>query len=229
MTGIEEIKRLLDLCSQEQRREIFRFLRKEFPIHPIEAEYNAEAEVILEAIHRASDLTQRGVKGIIAEAVFSTDVVQNLLGWKDITPPGDLPYDFLLEDAIGRIRIQIKMQRKKKGRPMTANEAPGLVSPNMYVVETQRTRGGIDPSTGQSTRPYKFGEFDLLAVCLQPSSGNWKSFMYTVANWLLPRPEAAMLLRVHQPVAMTPNSDWTDDFITAVQWLRSGQSKQILL
>lgn len=227
MTDIEEIKRLLDLCSQEQRREIFKFLRKEFPIHPIEAEYNAEAEVILEAIHRASDLTQRGVKGIIAEAVFSTDVVQNLSGWKDVTPSGDLPYDFLLEDVVGRVRIQIKMQRKKMSRPMTANEAPGLVSSSMYVVETQRTRGGIDPATGQSTRPYRFGEFDILAVCLQPSTGYWKSFMYTDANWLLPRPEDTTLLRVYQPVAMTPNSDWTDDFVTAVRWLRSGQSKQI--
>jgi len=53
MTKIEEIKRLLDLCSKEQRHEIFQFLREEFPIHPIEAEYKAEAEVILEAIHRA--------------------------------------------------------------------------------------------------------------------------------------------------------------------------------
>jgi hypothetical protein len=227
MTEIEEIKRLLDLCSQEQRRDIFRFLRKEFQIHHIEAEYNAEAEVILEAIHRASDLTQRGVKGIIAEAVFLTDIVQHLSGWKDVTPPGDLPYDFLLEDAVGQVRIQIKMQRKKMGYPMTANKAPGLVSSNMYVVETQRTRGGVDPGTGQSTRPYRFGEFDLLAVCLQPSTGNWKAFMFTVANWLLPRAENATLLRVYQPVAMTPNSDWTDDFVTAVQWLRSGQSKQI--
>jgi hypothetical protein len=227
MTEIEEIKHLLDLCSKEERHEIFRFLRKEFTIHPIEAEYHAEAEVILEAIHRASDLTQRGVKGIIAEAIFSTDVVQKLPNWKDVTPPNDLPYDFLLEDAVGQVSIQIKMQRKKMGRPMTANEAPGLVSSNKYVVETQRTRGGTDPTTGQSTRPYRFGEFDILAVCLQPSTGNWKSFMYTAANWLLSRPEDAKLLRVYQPVAMIPNSDWTDDFATAVQWLRSGQSKQI--
>jgi hypothetical protein len=227
MAEIEEIERLLGLLTKEQRYRIFRLLREEFPIHPIEAEYNVEAEVILEAIHRAGDLTQRGVKGIIAEAVFSSDIIGQLTGWKDITPPGDLAYDFLLEDAVGQIRVQIKMQRKRTGRPMIACEAPGLLSRDMFVVETQRTRGGKDPTTGQSTRPYRFGEFDILAVCLQPSTSEWKSFMYTVANWLLPRDDDSTLLRIHQPVAMSKNDDWTDDFIRAVQWFRSGQNKRI--
>jgi hypothetical protein len=227
MSKIEEIKRLLSICSKEQRREIFRLLREEFPIHPIEAKYKAEAEVILEAIDRASDLTQRGVKGIIAEAVFATDVVGILTGWEDITPPGDLSYDFLLRDQVGEVRVQIKMQRKRQGRPMMANEATGLSSPDMYVVETQRTRGGIDPATGQSTRPYRFNEFDVLAVSMQPSTNNWNTFRYTVSNWLIPRADNPSLLQVYQPVAAIPNDDWSDNFITVVEWFRSQQSKRV--
>jgi len=30
-----------------------------------------------------------------------------------------------------------------------------------------------------------------------------------------------------QPLAMAPNNDWTDDFLTAVAWLRSGEKKTI--
>jgi hypothetical protein len=227
MNKVEKIKLLLDLCGNEEKKEVLQFLRRGIMIHPIEAEYNVEAEVILEAIHRASDLTQRGVKGIIAEAVFLTDVVGNLSKMIDKTPPGDLPYDFLLEDDLGQVRVQVKMQRKKMGRPMLAIEAPGLTSPDMYVVETQRTRGGVDPISGKSTRPYRFGEFDILAVCLQPSTGDWRSFTYTVADWLLSRLDDASLLRVYQPVSIKSNSDWTEDFNTAVYWFRSGHKKRI--
>jgi len=227
MSEIEEVKRVLSICSREQRYEIFKLLREEFPIHPIEAKYNAEAEVILEAIDRASDLTQRGVKGIIAEAVFATDVVANMSGWEDITPSGDLSYDFLLKDQVGEVRIQIKMQRKKQGRPMMANEATGLFSPDMYVVETQRTRGGTDPATGQSTRPYRFNEFDILAVSMQPSTNIWNTFMYTVSDWLIPRTDNPSLLQVYQPVASTPNDDWTDNFVTVIKWFRSQQPKRV--
>lgn len=76
-----------------------------------------------------------------------------------------------------------------------------------YVAETKRTRGGVDSGTGQKTRPYRFGEVDILAVCLQPSTGNWKSFMYTVGDWLLPRPDDPTLFQVLQPVATAPNAD----------------------
>lgn len=37
MSPIEQIKNLLNLCSPAQREEIFRLLRQEFPIHPLEA------------------------------------------------------------------------------------------------------------------------------------------------------------------------------------------------
>jgi len=111
MTDIEQIKHLLSLCTPTQRQEVFRSLRKEFPIHPLEEELNTEAEIILEAIQRASGLTLRMIKGVIAEAAFQIHVVEHLSGWTNVTPPGDLPYDFLLSDSQGTVRVQVKLQR----------------------------------------------------------------------------------------------------------------------
>ncbi len=121
MNPTEEIKRLLHLCSRAQRLEIFHYLRQEFPIHPLEAHLNTEAEVILEAIQRAAGLTLRMIRGVISEAAFRVEVVQRLRGWRDTTPPGDLPYDFRLEDNKGAVRVQVKLQRSRAGSPMPAN------------------------------------------------------------------------------------------------------------
>jgi len=67
---IKKIQSLLAQYSTEERHEVFKILRKEFPIHDLERKLNASAEVILEAIARSSDLTLRGVRGVIAEAAF---------------------------------------------------------------------------------------------------------------------------------------------------------------
>ena len=222
MGKVEEIKSLLAKCTPEERSEIFRVLRKEFNIHPIEEKFNAKAEVILDAIGRASDLTLRGIRGIIAEAAFSTDVIGALKGWSDVTPTGDLPYDCLLRDSRGEVKVQVKLQRleNKQVKFWKGNR-------DMFVVETQRTRGGQD-SEGKKTRPYRFGEFDILAVCLHPATGNWSNFVYTISNWLLPSRHDASWIDTLQPVSPTENSDWTPDFLTAVKWFREGGKKQIL-
>jgi hypothetical protein len=223
---IKEIKRLLAECAKEHRKEIFQHLREEFSIHELEKQLNADAEIILEAISRSSDLTRRGIRGIIAEAAFSANVIKTLNGWKDITPPGDHPYDFLLTDG-SPVRIQVKMQRLKDHVPMKANQGYRFLPSQAYVVETQRTRGGQDIGTGADTRPYNFEEFDILAVSLHPSTNDWNIFYYTVASWLLRRPDNENLLLKFQPVALKPNDDWTDDFLTAVTWFRSSQNKRI--
>lgn len=227
MTRVEEIKQLLDQCTDDQCREILQHLRRRVPIHAIEAKLNTQAEVILEAIDRAPDLTLRGVRGIIAEAAFAVEVAGTLEGWRDATPPGDWPFDLLLEDDVGQVRVQVKMQRRVGGRPMTAREASRLLSPDMFVVETQRTRGGMDRTTGEDTRPYRFGEFEVLAVSMHPSTNDWNSFMYTVGDWLLPRPDNAGQLMKFQPVSPVSNEDWADDFLTCVSWFRSGIVKRI--
>ena len=164
---------------------------------------------------------------MIAEAAFEINVVKNLSDWRDVTPEGDSPYDFLLEDAIGQVKVQVKMQRLKAHRPMMANEGYAYLPADMYVVETQRTRGGKDATTQQDTRPYRFREFDVLAVSMHPSTNNWEDFMFTVADWLVARPENSNLLLKFQPVARTPNNVWTDSFETCVAWLRSSEMRKI--
>jgi hypothetical protein len=230
MADIRELEQFINSCSKEQRYEIFKKLRQEFAIHPIEAELNTRAEVILDAIHRASDLTLRGIRGIIAECTFALDVVQKLQGWEDITPKGDHSYDFLLKDAMGQVRVQVKMQRQEKLSPkiVQPKSKPWNFLPRaMYVVETQRTRGGKNLQTGEKTRPYVFGQFDILAVSLHPSTKDWSRFLYTVTSWLLPTKNNPNWLQVLQPVPQKSDEYWTDDFLESVRWLRSGIKKRL--
>jgi len=225
--NVDQIKAMLDRCSEEQRREIFRYLRGNIPIHPIEEKLNCSAEIILEAIDRASDLTLRGIRGIIAEASFKYEVLDKLRGWKDVTPDGNDSFDFKIKDSKGSVTIQVKMQRQKEHRPMMANKASRFLPADRFVVETQRTRGGKDLRTGEDTRPYRFGEFDILAVSMHASTNNWNDFRYTVADWLLPRPTNKKLLLKFQPVSPEPDEDWTDDLPTCIKWLRSGKGRTI--
>ncbi len=98
--------------------------------------------------------------------------------------------------------------------------------PDFYVVEVQRTRGGETPE-GTGTRPYRFGEFDILAVSLGAAKGRWRDFIYTVANWLIPEPENKSQILKYQPVSPASNIDWTTDFNEVVNWHRSSQAKTI--
>ena len=234
MTNVDlkKINALLGQCSRDERREMLRALRQEFPIHDLERKLNASAEVILEAIDRSSDLTLRGVRGVIAEAAFKEYVVNPMLehGWKDIPIDGNPAFDFLLETPAGlRVKIQVKMQRQKTQRPMRAIEANRTLfagASEMWVVETQKTRGGKD-SEGNDTRPYRFGEFDVIAVSLHPSTNDWSQFFYTVGNWFIPDPADNSKIFKFQPVIMKPNDDWTDRLETCVAWFQSGTKKTI--
>ena len=176
---------------------------------------NAKAEVILEALDRAGALTFRGIRGIIGEATFVREIIPSLAGWEDVTPLGDLPYDAALKDGISTVKVQVKMQRRVKGAAWLRNGAA--------VVEVQRTRGGT--RDGEDTRPYRFGEFDLLALCMEPSHGRWNSFHYIPERWLNPRPGNAALIEIMQPVALEPDAIWTNDFNGAVRRLRSAQPR----
>ena len=215
--SLHEIKRLIDACSDEQCLDVLHYIRQRVNIHSLERQLNCSAEIILESIARAADITLRGIRGIITEVAFKKEVLDNLTRWLDITPVGELPYDFLLADGEREVNIQVKMQRKEKQVP--------LVKKGMWQAETQRTRNGL--KDGEKTRPYRFGEFDILAVSLQPSTGEWSSFRYTVGNWLIPRPNDITLVRVMQPVSMTPDDDWTDDLETCIDWYFSGRQKTI--
>lgn len=234
MTNVDfkKITALLSQCSSEDRRELLRMLRQEFPIHELEKKLNISAEVILEAIDRSSDLTLRGVRGVIAEAAFKNHVVDSLVqrGWKDVTIDGNPAFDFLVETPSGmRAKIQVKMQRMKNKQPMraiAANKKLFNSASEMWVVETQKTRGGKD-NQGSDTRPYRFGEFDVIAVSLHPSTNDWSKFRYSVANWLIPDPKDADKIFKFQPVAMSANDDWADSLETCIEWFKSGARKTI--
>jgi hypothetical protein len=225
----DDVGRFLSTFEQlgpEARAEVLRRLRQKYPIHAFESRMGASAEVILEALDRSGPLTVRGLRGVLAESAFDVNVVASLEGWQSLPTPKDPPYDFLLEDDNGSIKVQVKLQRSKAGQPMITSEKSQVFLPSMFLVETQRTRGG-KTRDGEETRPYRFKEFDILAVAMQASTQDWKHFLYTVADWLIPRPEDNRLLLKFQPVPKLPNDDWTDDFLTCVEWLRSGTKKTI--
>ncbi|MBS0125064.1 hypothetical protein [Thetidibacter halocola] len=216
--------KLIDELNPELKQKVFDHLRTSCVNHPLEREWNASAEVILDAIAQSSDLTQRGVKGVIADRAFHRIVVPRLqrAGWTTNPIVGDLAYDADLSHNGSRVTVQVKMQRRERGQPKErfANGQP------QWVVEVQKTRTGQD-SDGASTRPYAFGNFDILAVNLYASSGDWSHFVYTVAKWLLPRREDVGLIAVMQPVSQVPSDHWTEDFDEAVEWLHSEEMRRL--
>ncbi len=229
---LERLKRSLEGYTREERRALFKILRQEFPVHALEVRLGASAEVILEAIDRSSDLTLRGVRGVIAEAAFKEHVVIPLLarGWREEAVTGDSAFDFHLVSGETSVTIQVKMQRQKKQRPMEAREASRRLFPDasgMWVVETQRTRGGKD-GDGLDTRPYRFEAFDILAVAMHPSSGDWSTFRYTLGRWLIPSPADSSRIFKYQPVSPLPNEDWTDNLPEAIDWFRDETQTKVI-
>lgn len=87
--GLTTIRELLAQCSPEERAALFRELRAVHQIHEFEAVIGAPAEMILEAVHRAPELTRRMLRGVIADAAFRTFVVPAVAphGWQDIAQP----------------------------------------------------------------------------------------------------------------------------------------------
>lgn len=218
----ERIKTMLESCGEETLGRVFDYLRSRRPRHPVEARLGADSDVILEALNRAGELTTRMFRGIIAEAAFDVHIVSSLAGWRSEDIEGNPPFDFRLSDGGGPVRVQVKLQRSENGIPVKKS--------GYYVVETQRTRGGErrgEQGIDERTRPYRYGEFDVLAVCLYPSTGRWDEFRYTVGDWLQPKAEDRKSLATYQPVSPEPNDDWSDDLSTCVEWLRSGIVKSI--
>jgi hypothetical protein len=222
---VKEILELLEQCTEDQRKAVFAVLRKSIHIHAVEAKLTTRAEIILEAISKdEKGLTFRMLRGVIAEAAFGIEVIDKLEGWTAKPATGDRAYDYLLDDGKGPVSVQVKLQRSKEFKPMTAKQASRKFPEDMWVVETQKTRGGKD-ADDSDTRPYRFGEFDILAVAMQPSTGDWAKFMYCVSAWLRPDPSDKTRINKFQPVAMKSNDIWTDSFEECVTRLRSKETK----
>lgn len=221
---IENIVKLIDALDAAQKQEVFDHLKRTCINHPLEREWNAPAEMILDAIAKSGDLTQRGVKGVIADRAFHRIVVPQLqtTGWTSSLIVGDLAYDADLTRDNSRVTVQVKMQRRALGQPVVR---PAGGKPH-WVVEVQKTRSGQD-ADGASTRPYAFGNFDILAVNLYASSGDWSHFVYTVGNWLVPRAGDPKLIDVMQPVSQSTSDRWTRNFDEAVAWLLSGEQRRL--
>jgi hypothetical protein len=232
----DEVCRLIEHATPEEKRIILAYLRERVPIHALEAEWNTTAEEILTAIARSADITLRGIRGILAEAVFESQLLPNLerAGWQAPKVVGEQSYDFLLERNASQVRIQVKLQRKERGEPKeyAASSRAKLNCPpgRIYVVEVQKTRSGKTRSgekAGEQTRPYRFGDFDILAVNLHTATGSWERFMFTVGSWLLPRRSEANLIEIFQPVPITPDEYWTDDLSRCIEWFQSGTQKRL--
>ena len=242
--SLETISRLIEECTNEDRRALKRYLGRLCP-HPLELDWGIDADTILSAIRRSSDLTKRGVRGIIAEAVFVNEVVPaaSESGWHASDIEADAPFDALLHKGKLAARIQVKLQRLEAGVPKLYYPKHYELG-SLYVVEVQKTRSGeralrptivpVSPENTTSarakvkTRPYTFGDFDILAVNMHPSSGNWNDFRYTVASWLLPRPANENLIEIFQPVAAIPNEAWTDDLATCLKWYEGAKHLRVL-
>lgn len=228
----DEILNLLECATDEDKAFIFAYLREHLPLHPLEQEWNTTSDAILTAIARSTDLTLRGVRGILAEATFETSVLPAMeqAGWKALKIIGDLTYDFHIQRKKTAVRIQVKLQRREQGVPKEySKKSTGkLTAPPagpIYVVEVQKTRGG--EKNGEKTRPYRFGDFDVLAVNLHPATGDWKRFAFTVGSWLLPRSSDANLIEIMQPVSATPDDFWTDDLNVCIDWLTAGGERRL--
>lgn len=242
--SVETISKLIYECPEEDRRALRLYLQRLLP-HPLERAWGIDADTILSAISRSSDLTKRGVRGIIAEAVFVNEIMPTaaVSGWQTVAFSGDHPYDALLRKGELDARIQVKLQRLELGVPKLYYPKH-YESGSLFVVEVQKTRTGektakktlpgaestitTTESITVSTRPYSFGEFDILAVNMHPSSGSWKSFRYTVASWLLPRPANTSLIEIFQPVAAVPNDVWTDSLIECLNWYEAAKQFRVL-
>jgi hypothetical protein len=174
--SLDELLAAIDRLDAPSKQRIFDTIRDHVTIHRLEDDFGIPAQIILEAISRAGDLTQRGVRGVIAETVFATRVAPNVIDWQIDTPVGDHPYDVRLRRNHHHVRIQVKMQRRARGEPLMRARLEGG-GKDHYIVEVQRTRTG--QKAGIDTRPYRYGEFDLLAVCMQPSTRGWIDFLYT--------------------------------------------------
>lgn len=226
--ALASIRELLATCSIEEQLILFRELRARHLIHEFEEIIGAPAEMILEAVHRAPELTRRMLRGVIADAAFRQHVVRPLdaIGWRDVTPPGNFAYDYMLDDGAGPITVQVKLQRSEKGAPVVRRGARFGFDEMVHIVETQKTRTGTDGDDNR-TRPYRYGEFDVLAVSMQPSTAKWDRYMYSLGRWLVQGRNANELATL-QPVAMGPTRFWTDDFVIAAQWFRAeDQGKQM--
>jgi len=211
----DEIRRLIEhiqLQPADVKQRIFDAIQSEVVVHPLQldAEFMIDAYTILEAIRRSSPLIRRGVRGVIGETVFSLYVAPHEPVWKPMSFEGDQAYDELLTNGRTAVRVQVKMQRRDGFEPKLYRGG--------YVVEVQRTRTGTSDAGG-STRPYRIDEFDILAVCMQPSTRDWRNFLYAPVKRLAVKeisPHEIATMQVLPEYPALGHGVWTSDLTEAI-------------
>lgn len=224
---IEQAKHHLTMCSEASRATLIEEMRVK---HPYEEQMKAPADVIMEAIHRAPELTRRMLRGVIADAAFAKYVVPAVSqqGLKDVTPVGNFAYDYKLADDFGKVTVQVKLQRSEKTDAVVKDGDRYHFPSEVFMTETQKTRSGKG-ADDEPTRPYRYNEFDILAVSMQPSSKDWGDFKYTVGSWLISNPALPAgndsgQMAVMQPVSKEDSEFWTSDIHKAIAWFRTEKS-----
>lgn len=234
----------LDACTADEQELVFQRLRENVGLHPIEEAWGCSSDVILTAIHKAPELTQRMLKGVVADAAFRMYVVPQLetTRWAPVEFATNELYDHKLADDKGPVTVQVKLQRSARGEAVRAGPRSRTWPPGYFLVEVQKTRTGKKKQAKNGTnedgpseeavevidtRPYAFGDFDILAVSMWPSTRQWRDFRYTVGRWLIPRPDKPSNIAVMQPVSPDNNDVWTSDFNEAVKWLRSESQRSV--
>lgn len=233
----DNVKALIESLTAEELQTLAAYLRSKLPKHALEDKWGITYELILDAIARAQDITQRGVRGVIAEAVFAADVLPQIKGWEGVAIKGDHPFDFKIKRQSDNqeLRIQVKLQRTEGGEPLSRKS----FGPDTFIVEVQKTRSGTkrkrkgeaapaeSAPAPEKTRPYQFGDFDILAVNMQPSTRKWTRFMYTVGSWLMPRAGDHKLIEIMQPVSRNRSEVWTDSIEECIEWCLRGEKKLV--
>lgn len=171
-------------------------------MHALEEKLGVSGDIIMDAIHCAPDLTQRGLRGIIAEHQFKKLVLEKLPSPWFLAKTPDSAVDFALSDGHGGhyLTIQCKMQTLRAGKPHCDKFGRPMV-------ETQKTR--MRGRGKDKTRLYHYGDFDILAVSLWPSTGNWGDFVYARAGDLTHATRKPHSLAAWQTI--TAGTEWLRD------------------
>ncbi|MBZ0270420.1 hypothetical protein K8I61_00165 [bacterium] len=140
--------------------------------HPLELKYGLTAQELLDAIDRRFRL-KVALEGAVAEVHFERKLrVAAREGWLTSFESHDIDdmHDFSVVSLAGKlIRVEVKTIRSGAKKQ----------------VELQKTRAAkADPGS----RYYDRSHFDVVAVCIGRSTGDWSQFRYSLVRGLPAHP-----------------------------------------
>ncbi|MBL8088047.1 MAG: hypothetical protein JNM85_08280 [Chthonomonas sp.] len=141
--------------------------------HPLEITYGLTAAELLDAIDRRFRL-KVALEGAVAEVHFERKLkIASKEGWLASYEAHDVDgmHDFTLVTLAGQpIRVEVKTIRKERAGNVKVLE-----------VELQKTRAAKGDA---SSRYYDRTHFDLVAVCMGRTTGDWSEFAYALISEL---------------------------------------------